>query len=166
MISSRCFKAFAFKKLSFTNFSQQTYFPPYNSIIYKSYRSFHYETTKTVNFDQVYNESISNQTFKGNLGINNQDSSDNGGGNSSGQDFGGNMAQSPINETSFIMMLKMEDEKDQIESDLNKILPKYILRTFLRKNYRKMIYYGMRFLTFFIDMYKEYILILWLYLFL
>ena len=147
------------------NSLHQSYIRSNNSFLHKSYRSFHWETTKTINFDQVYNASIANQKVKDSMSSNSQDSSDNSG-NSSSHNFDGSTVQTPVNQTSFIMMLKMEEEKDKIESDLSLITTQNLLKTFALKNYKLIMYYTIRFITFFLDLYKEYILIFWLFLFL
>ena len=132
------------------NYLKQSHLRYNNPFLHKSYRCFHWETTKTVNFDQVYNESIANQKVKDSIGSNNQDSYDNSG-NSSNSNFDGSTVQTPPTQTSFIMMLKMEEEKDKIESDLNLISTKNLLKSFAFKNYKLIVYYTMRFITFFID---------------
>ena len=59
-----------------------------------------------------------------------------------------------------------DHEADKIESDLSLITTQNLLKNFALKNYKLIMYYTIRFITFFIDLYKEYILIFWLFLFL
>jgi hypothetical protein len=136
-------------------------------------RSFSMNTTKTVNFEQIYNASVLNKTIKGDFSSTNgsqssdshtpppnQNSSSNSNQDSSQQNL-------PTEDGSnFIMVIKMSDDKDKIEHDLNKIQPGVIVKKFLKRNYKLLAYYGIRILTFFVELYKEYIILFWLYFYL
>lgn len=141
-------------------------------------RNFGWNGSTRVNFDefsqQGFRANQSKTEFFNQQNNNNSSDSDSGNGNDTGSQNSGKNTytdapnkQGINNDNHFILSLKMNDEKEKIDFNVSTILPsKEIFKKILKKNYKTFVIFTLRILTFFGYLYKEYILLIWLYLFL